>query len=320
MPGSPPSPQTPVWPGTSGAAPRGARPRLPSAGAGPAAAVRLPAGRAAVAAPSGRVVRSWSVDAAAFARPGRRREERAQRQVERDEQPGDPDGQEDDERAGRRERRLEQVREEPADPAPAASSTSTWNAPRNPAYAIAMPSSVRPHGAPGSLPGPHSRYHPPAGARPAAAQRPVPKYGTEMLRQPVGEGALAGQEERDRVTAPSTSSDDPDERADDRRRQPEQAGHRQPATGLRAASAARRVPVARGAARTCDAVGPRSDLDHDREDHRPALRLLVQEARQAVLDLDLQQADLAGVVARRVERGQDPLDRGRDDRIVRSRR
>src|SRR6185436_15078407 len=58
-----------------------------------------------------------------------------------------------------------------------------------------------------------------------------------------------------------------------------------------------------------------SDLDDDREDHRPALRLLVQEPRDAVLDLGLEQGDLADVVARRVDRLDDPLEGLLHDRI-----
>ena len=56
--------------------------------------------------------------------------------------------------------------------------------------------------------------------------------------------------------------------------------------GARARSAGGRPPRrARGHLRL--------DLDHDREDHRPALGLLVQVLRQAVLDLRLEQRDLA---------------------------
>ena len=50
------------------------------------------------------------------------------------------------------------------------------------------------------------------------------------------------------------------------------------------------------------------DLDDDREDHRPALRLLVQVARDAVLDLGLEQCDLVDVLARRRDRRDDAFD------------
>ena len=51
-----------------------------------------------------------------------------------------------------------------------------------------------------------------------------------------------------------------------------------------------------------------SDLDDDREDHRSPLRLLVQVARDAVLDLGLEQCDLVDVVARVLDRLDDPLE------------
>src|SRR6266550_286999 len=59
-----------------------------------------------------------------------------------------------------------------------------------------------------------------------------------------------------------------------------------------------------------------SDLDHDREDHRPALRLLVQVAGHAVLDLALQETDLADMVTRVLDRGQDSLDRLAHHRVL----
>jgi hypothetical protein len=62
-------------------------------------------------------------------------------------------------------------------------------------------------------------------------------------------------------------------------------------------------PLARRRPRFVRRVGVRRfvatlDLDHDGEDHGPALRLLVQISRDAVLDLALQEADLADVIAR----------------------
>ena len=124
---------------------------------------------------------------------------------------------------------------------------------------------------------------------------------TEMSRQPVGQRALAGQEERDRASP---------------RRAP--AGRSRPATARRPAKAqvrlgvgsppracARRPPApARARVRCRRRCGASATLDlhHDREDHRPALRLLVQEARHAVLDLALEQRDLADVVARLLDR------------------
>src|SRR5260221_3806111 len=51
-----------------------------------------------------------------------------------------------------------------------------------------------------------------------------------------------------------------------------------------------------------------SDLHDDREDHRPALGLVVQVAGHAILDLALEQRDLADVIARVLDRGDDPRD------------
>src|SRR3972149_4539915 len=75
-------------------------------------------------------------------------------------------------------------------------------------------------------------------------------------------------------------------------------------------------PPAGSGGRRAAPAGHGSDLDDDREDHRPALRLLVQEARDAVLDLGLQEGDLADVVARVLDRGDDPLDGGLDHAVV----
>src|SRR3972149_10313212 len=75
-------------------------------------------------------------------------------------------------------------------------------------------------------------------------------------------------------------------------------------------------PPAGSGGRRAAPAGHGSDLDDDREDHRPALRLLVQEARDAVLDLGLQQGDLADVVARVLDRGDDPHDSGLEDPVV----
>src|SRR4051812_16221184 len=47
------------------------------------------------------------------------------------------------------------------------------------------------------------------------------------------------------------------------------------------------------------------DLDHDGEDHRPSLGALVQVLREAVLDLCLEQAWFADVIAGVRDRGHD---------------
>ncbi len=72
-------------------------------------------------------------------------------------------------------------------------------------YAIAMPSSVRPHGAPGSRPGPHSRYQPATSSTNGSSQRPVPKYGTARLRHQSVRAPCPGSIRAMRVTAPRTS-------------------------------------------------------------------------------------------------------------------
>ena len=69
-----------------------------------------------------------------------------------------------------------------------------------------MPSSVRPHGAPGSRPGPHSRYQPDSSSTNGSSQRPVPKYGTARLRHQSVRAPCPGSISAISVTAPSTSS------------------------------------------------------------------------------------------------------------------
>ena len=69
-----------------------------------------------------------------------------------------------------------------------------------------MPSRVRPHGAPGSLPGPHSRYQPDSSSTNGSSQRPVPKYGTARLRHQSVSAPWPGSISAISVTAPSTSS------------------------------------------------------------------------------------------------------------------
>src|SRR6478752_9069977 len=69
-----------------------------------------------------------------------------------------------------------------------------------------MPSRVRPHGAPGSLPGPHSRYQPDRSSTNGSSQRPAPKYGTARLRHQSVRAPWPGSIRAINVTAPSTSS------------------------------------------------------------------------------------------------------------------
>ena len=60
--------------------------------------------------------------------------------------------------------------------------STSWSRPSSPAYASAMPSRVRPHGAPGSLPGPHSTYQPAIRSTTGNRNRPEPKNGAVRSR------------------------------------------------------------------------------------------------------------------------------------------
>ena len=217
--------------------------------------------------------------------PGDRLHDLPQAEVEREHQPDDADCQQDDERARAREQRLEDARLESADPAAAALRP----------HQRQVEDLERAEEADVGDPDPEQR-HAPAGAGPLAGtpldvpagteqeERQEPAAGLEPRRDrvapPVGQCALAGQRERDQRDRAQHEQDDPDDRAGD--------------LGVDVQP----VPAAaRGAPWSSGGVSP-SDLDHDREDHRPALRLLVQVARHAVLDLALQQPDLADVVAR----------------------
>src|SRR5690349_19653726 len=180
-----------------------------------------------------------------------------------------------------------------------------------------MPSSVRAHGAPGSLPGPHSRYQPASSSTAGSAQRPVPKYGTEKSRQPSVSAPCPGSSSAIAVTAPRTSRMIPiSDRTTAGDSPSERLGIGMPPPFFRA-GARRRVdePVLRERVDD-ERRWATSDLDHDGEDHRAALRLLVQEAGHAVLDLALEQRDLADPVAGLVERLADPADRLLDHRVL----
>src|SRR3954453_12876972 len=59
-----------------------------------------------------------------------------------------------------------------------------------------------------------------------------------------------------------------------------------------------------------------SDFHDHGEDHGPPLRLLIQEARERVLDLRVEQGDLADVVAWRVDGLRHPLERLLHDRVL----
>ncbi len=59
---------------------------------------------------------------------------------------------------------------------------TSWNRPSSAVYASAIPMSVRPHGAPFSLPGPHSMYQPATSRTNGSSHRPAPKNGTIASR------------------------------------------------------------------------------------------------------------------------------------------
>src|SRR5215207_3868853 len=153
-----------------------------------------------------------------------------------------------------------------------------------------MPTSVVPQPDPGRLPGPHSTYQPAPSSRNGSNQRPVSNHGAIESRHQSVRAPCPGNARAMSVTAPRTSRKIPTiERATSG---PTEGSAIDPRAGpdRRRPRFVRRVGVRRLVATL--------DLDHDREDHRPALRLLVQVARDAVLDLALQEADLADVIAR----------------------
>ena len=98
-----------------------------------------------------------------------------------------------------------------------------------------MPSSVRPHGAPGSLPGPHSTYQPASRSTNGSSQRPVPKNGHRRVAPPVGEAPLPRQQQRDQRHGAETQQEHAHQRPDDGRRQPQDSlGEGRPPPEVRA--------------------------------------------------------------------------------------
>src|SRR6185436_17203929 len=173
------------------------------------------------------------------------------------------------------------------------------NAPRKPTYARPIPASVAPQPELGRLPGPHSRYQPAPRRRNGRAQRPVSNHGAIESRHQSVSAPCPGRARAISVTAPSTRRQIPKtDRATS-------GGTDGKAIAGRDWLLLRRRVVGRRVRRFVATL----NLDHDGEDHRPPLGLLVQVARDAVLDLALQQGDLADVVARVLDGGEDPLDR-----------
>src|SRR4029077_16270770 len=185
---------------------------------------------------------------------------------------------------------------------------ATWAAPAMPAYVISRPRRVIPQPDPGRVPGPHSSHQPARSNRNGATQRIAPNHGAKVSRHHVVRAPSPGSVRAMRVIAPSTISVSPMierttsgvRRAMNVSRGPGRRARDGRLAGLRAA-VLRRVAT--------------SDLDHDREDHRPSLRLLVQEARQRGLDLRVEQGDLADVVARVGDRFNDSLASLAHDRV-----
>ncbi len=212
-------PQTPVWPGASTAAIRAARPRRPpSDGAGP---VATSTPRCAVALlplafdvdPSvvtALIVRSWSVVPAALARfvagasmarNGRSKaisRPASSRTVSTTNAPGPVSS------GARRS-----VRKRPMRPPVQRLTSMSWSMPTKPTYARPMPRSVRPHGAPFSLPGPHSRYQPATSSTNGSSQRPEPTNGAAVSRHQSVRLPLPGSVRAIRVTAPRPSRNSP---------------------------------------------------------------------------------------------------------------
>ena len=135
--------------------------------------------------------------------------------------------------------------------------------------------------------------------------RQQPAAGPEVRQddgpRPVGERALRARErQHDERQRAEDEEHQPDQRAGDVRRDRGPRGMPRPPPLRRGGSR-------RAGARRREAIG--SDLHDDREDHRPPLRLLVQVTRDGVLDLHLEQRDLADVVARVLDGRDDPLGR-----------
>ena len=285
------SSQAPVWPGDSAAATCGARPRRSDSATARRGRARRrrrarppgPAGRGPRDRPRRRRPRTSDpravADAALRARSrarasaaaGRTRSAGRRRKAEQhDERPGvvraAPGSRPGSARSGRRvepslrSTQLDQAEEARRTPSP-------------------IPRSVRPSGAPGSLPGPLDVPAGDAAARTAAASARSRTHGATVSRHQSVRLPCPGSSERDQrhgaearagqiPTSERTTSGD------------------SPATAWQREAAASCAGAAGDGASTGAGVVRRAgrhalDLDHHGEDHRPALGLLVQEARDA---------------------------------------
>src|SRR5437870_4203365 len=154
--------------------------------------------------------------------------------------------------------------------------------------------------------GRHSMSAPAPRRKNGRSQRPEPKFGRTTVRaQFVRVPCSAGRRSMMAVTMPSTSRVSP-------------TSERMTSGGSwtfgKSNADRRRVRVVRRTAGRRRAAT--SDLHDDGEDHRPSLRLLEQVTRYRVLDLGLQQGDLAQVLTGCLDRLDDPSDGGLDDRVA----
>ncbi len=167
--------------------------------------------------------------------------------------------------------------------------------PSSATYAIVDPITIRPQPARG--PFARSRTTPIPMRSTGRSQRPEPNHGATTPTIQSVRAPLPGSRRPTRMTTPRT--------------------RRMMATIDRVTSGLSRrqrrpgAPGAPSAGRGRAPAGRHLDLHHDREDHRAALRLLVEVARDAVLDLALEEADLADVVAGVLDRLDDALARPR---------
>src|SRR5215211_969211 len=178
----------------------------------------------------------------------------------------------------------------------------TVAAPSSPTYAMTVPRSVRPQPEPGALPGPHSMYQPVASSSSGSSHRRLPNHGPTVRWNQVVTEPSPGRKAMS-VTAARTSREMPtSERATSF-----------PTSGSRIDVRPGRVRFLLAWRRLRVAT---LDLHDDREHHRPALGLLEQEAGHRVLDLALQQRDLADVLARVLDGLHDPSCCLVDDRVL----
>ncbi len=205
-------PQTPVWPGASPPRSLGIRTRLPSGLAGACAPGAAPRPSAALVErpfeTGPPAVRSWSVDPAALAArvAGESSVRSGVSNAIRRPATSMPSRITIAPGAVRAGSRMLTRKRPMRPPVNSPEKPTSWISPRKPAYAIAMPSRVRPHGAPGSRPGPHSRYQPDTSSTTGSAKRPAPKNGAMSSRTRSVSRPSPGRIRAMASTAPRTAS------------------------------------------------------------------------------------------------------------------